>query len=768
MAGLKKGLCLLVIISMLMAFFASSAAVSFTQSTGANLMPANEEKIQASLKARKVIPAKASEKEAQDIVKSYLQKKFDTGASKYPSPKDEPSPKGHARVEAMENTFKGVNGKASDNKAKNVPSAQSLPLKKVAETGKILTLLVEFGVDPGPVAGSLPEPEDLERDYWVPNFDNAHFQQLLFDQTPGANSLANFYLAQSDGLFTIEGGVYGWIKLPYPESYYGADAVTGNDNLNGPAWRIVQDVIAQAEAQGVQIPYKDFDKDGDGYVDSLMVVHAGAGQEAGGGAQGDDAIWSHSWFVNPVQGGIKTNDGTMVGPYTIEPEDGAVGVFAHEYGHQLGLPDLYDTTYIGESSTGFYTLMASGSWLGKPLGSQPANLDIWSKMVLGWTPDLAAVNAGSSGIKDFYIHSDETYATYSKGFRVNLPAHPVTTNINLPFEGSNEYWSSMGDSISTSMTRTVDLTGAANPILRFKTWYNIEYDYDYGFVEVAPAGSTTFTKIPGNITRNVETVPSIDGTSGSTSTGNDVEPVWVDAVFDLSAYKNQIIQLRFHYATDGGVAYEGWAIDNISIDGISGIDSADDFSAWTLDGFRQFAGTETVNKAHYYIGQLVRDFGTNIGLDAAYNFYGDNIDFFNYNTGILLWYRDTAFVDNNVGLHPGQGSLLLVDSHYDPLLSLVTGQPMRTRIQVYDAPFGINPTSPLTLHYNFTEKGKVYTGIQLQVDSKTGVPVFDDSLSYYIGAVPYNSVIIPQYGVQIIIRGISEDGSAARIQVIYN
>jgi immune inhibitor A len=767
MLGLKKVLCLPVILIMLLASFASPAAVSITKNNGANLMPACEEKIQSALKDRKVIPAKASEKEAQDIVKSYLQKKFDTGGSIFPSPKDVPSPKGRARVEAMESTFKGDNGKESDTKAKNIPNAQALPLKNRAEIGKILVLLVEFGADPGPLAGSLPKPADPNRDFWLPNFDNPHYQQMLFDQTPGANSLANYYLAQSDGLFTVEGGVYGWIRLSNPESYYGADAATGNDNLNGPAWRIVKDAIAAGEAQGVQIPYKDFDKDGDGYVDSLMVIHAGAGQEGGGGAQGDDAIWSHSWSVDPVHGGVKTNDGTMVGPYTIEPEDGAVGVFAHEYGHQLGLPDLYDTTYIGEASTGFYTLMSSGSWLGKPLGTQPANLDIWSKMVLGWTPDLTAVNAGSSGIKDFYIHSDETYASYSKGFRVNLPAHPVTTNVNFPFEGLNEYWSDMGDDINTSMTRTVDLTGVTNPALRFKTWYNIEYDYDYGYIEVAPAGSTTFTKIPGNITRDVDGIPSIDGTSGSTSTGNDVEPVWVDAVFDLSAYNNQVIQLRMHYVTDGGVAYQGWAIDNVSIDGISGIDTADDISMWTLNGFRQFAGSETTNKAHYYIGQLVRAFGTNVGLNAAYNYYGDNIDHFKYNTGILLWYRDTAFIDNNVGLHPGQGRLLLVDSQSEPLLSLATGMPMRTRVQIYDAPFAVNPTSPLTLYYNYINKGKVNTGVQLQVDSKAGVSVFDDSKSYYVGAAPYNSVITPQHGVQIIVCGISEDGSAARIQVIY-
>ena len=765
MALFKKAFCLLIVASMILAFPAAPVTASSAANSAAQLMPANEVKLMEALKARKVIPANASDKEARQILNSYLQKKSDTGGTKYPSPKDVPSPKGQAKVKAMEDTFKGVNSQNSDSKTKSVPNAQPLPLKKTTETGRILVLLVEFGTDPGPLAGSLPKPADPNQDYWVPDFNNAHYTQLLFDKTAGANSLANYYLAQSDGLFTVDGGVYGWITLPHPESYYGADASTGEDNLNGPAWRVVQDAINAAEQQGVEIPYSQYDQDGDGYVDSLMVIHAGAGQEAGGGAQGDDAIWSHSWFVDYASGGMKTDDGTMVGPYTIEPEDGAVGVFAHEYGHQLGLPDLYDTTYIGESSTGFYTLMASGSWLGKPLGTQPSNLDIWSKMALGWTPDLVAVSSGSAAAKDFYIHSDETYASFAKGFRVNLPSHAVTININQPYEGQNEYWSTMGDDLSTTMTRTIDLTGAANPILRFKTWYNIEYDYDYGYVEVAPAGSTNFVKLAGNITRDVNGIPSIDGTSGSSSTGNDVTPVWADGVFDLSAYKGQVIQLRFKYLTDGGLAYEGWAIDNISIDGISELDTADNTGSWTMDGFRQFAGSETVSKTHYYIGQLVRNSGTNVGLDTAYNFYGNNIDFFSYNTGVLLWYRNTEFTDNNVGLHPGKGSLLIVDSHPDPLVSLVTGLPMRTRIQVYDAPFGLKATLPLILHYEAIRKGKTVAGIQLQVDSMAGVPVFDDSKSYYDVTAPYNSVITPQYGVKIIIRGISDDGSAARIQV---
>ena len=108
--------------------------------------------------------------------------------------------------------------------------------------------------------------------------------------------------------------------------------------------------------------FDQYDKNGDGnknepdgVIDHLMVIHAGVGQEAGGGKLGNDAIWSHRSKVGQNHMQLKVQNakvpywgGKMAAfDYTIEPEDGAVGVFAHEFGHDLGLPDEYDTKYSG-------------------------------------------------------------------------------------------------------------------------------------------------------------------------------------------------------------------------------------------------------------------------------------------------------------------------------------------------------------------------------------------------------------------------------------
>ena len=108
----------------------------------------------------------------------------------------------------------------------------------------------------------------------------------------------------------------------------------------------------------------DFDGDGDfnepdGYIDHFQIVHAGGDQADGDPIQGEDAIWSHRWYAfqndaaRPARratsdGGTQIGDtGIWVGDYTIQPENGGLSVFAHEYGHDLGLPDHYDTSAGG-------------------------------------------------------------------------------------------------------------------------------------------------------------------------------------------------------------------------------------------------------------------------------------------------------------------------------------------------------------------------------------------------------------------------------------
>jgi immune inhibitor A len=238
---------------------------------------------------------------------------------------------------------------------------------------RILTVLVEFaGTDnvgettySGPLHNQIPEPDAGDDfTYWIPDFSAAHYREMLFGTAPGARSMSTYFLQQSGGTYTVGGDIYGWVEIPHSEAYHGAA---------GGA-RMPELVRNAVQALGDTVPWAHHDPDHDGLVDHIQFVHAGA-EIAGGWT-----IWAHSSTLDPV---VPTGaGGVSVGQYTIEPENGTIGVFCHEFAHDLGLPDLYDTTNGGEASTGYWTLMSSGSWVGakgEAPGTAPPSLSPWER-----------------------------------------------------------------------------------------------------------------------------------------------------------------------------------------------------------------------------------------------------------------------------------------------------------------------------------------------------------------------------------------------------
>jgi immune inhibitor A len=198
------------------------------------------------------------------------------------------------------------------------------------------------------------------------------------------NRMAKYYESQSSNRYSVAGDVSAWVKVPFNEARYGRNFCGGIVCSN--TWFLISDALAfwvqgqkrqgKSDAQiadylktfDVQDRY-DADGDGDfaepdGFIDHFQIVHAGGDEAAGDPTYGTDAIWSHRWYaavdpsgpngfpgVNAGEGGTSGDQtipdnptGVWVGDYTIQPENGGLGVFAHEFGHDLGLPDLYDTS----------------------------------------------------------------------------------------------------------------------------------------------------------------------------------------------------------------------------------------------------------------------------------------------------------------------------------------------------------------------------------------------------------------------------------------
>lgn len=710
------------------------------------------------------------------------------------------------RKEALDQV---ISGKAT---VKNRGGSQVVELKsrkgdsKYVELGrektdKIFTILVEFGdqVDPryggtaGPLHNQIAQPDRSQNNStaWQADYNQAHFQDLYFGTGKKTESLKKYYEKQSSGRYSVEGEVTDWVKVPYNEARYGSNKCDP-DNC---AWYAVQDGVnawvAEREAAGDtaaeiaaelaefdQWDRYDFDGDGnfnepDGYIDHFQIVHAGEDESAGGGAQGEDAIWAHRWYAFGTDagstgpsgnklGGTQIGDtGIWVGDYTIQPENGGLGVFAHEYGHDLGLPDEYDTSGGGENSTGFWTLMSSGSWLGTgkdSIGDLPGDMNAWDKLQLGWLDyDTATAGKRSShklGVAEYNTKNPQALV-------VQLPRKAVTTPVVTPAQGATQWWSGSGNDLRNTLTRAVDLTGKSSAALTLDAWWDAEKDYDYAYAEVSTDGSN-WTPIDGTLADGTA-IPR-DGSGKPALTGT-VE-AYQKLTFPLNAYAGQKIQLRFRYQTDGGVAQKGFAADEITVtaDGATlfsdNAETAD--AAWTANGFSRIGASITDDYAQYYIAENRQYVSYDKVLKVGPYNYGfsttrpDWVEHYAYQNGLLIWKWDTSQADDNTSQHPGEGLILPVDSH-PTALKWSDGTLMRNRIQAYDSTFSWYPTDGITLH-----KADVATKIK----AKPGVPVFDDGMSnYYDASNPLAGVNITDTDTRIKIVKEPLDGSTITLQV---
>jgi immune inhibitor A len=203
----------------------------------------------------------------------------------------------------------------------------------------------------------------------------SHYDRLLFDPAnPG--SMHSFYKDLSDNNLSLTGVVTGWIRASQPYSYYANQRSGMGMSFPQNTPGLLQEVLQKYISTGGSLA--NFDRNGDGYVDGLFLVHAGVGAETDPDKVTRLAkIWSHKWTLPSTF----SNNGVKAYAYFTAPEDGLLGVFSHEFGHFLGLPDLYDTSYRSQG-IGDWCLMAGGSWNGG--GNTPARMSAWCLSTLGW------------------------------------------------------------------------------------------------------------------------------------------------------------------------------------------------------------------------------------------------------------------------------------------------------------------------------------------------------------------------------------------------
>ncbi|CCG01273.1 immune inhibitor A domain-containing protein [Blastococcus saxobsidens] len=702
------------------------------------------------------------------------------------------------RAAALEKVLRGEATPQGENKVVQVAKGQYVELAQ-EDSDAIWTILGEFADLPH---NSIPEPDRAvdNSTIWAEDFSQPYFAELLYSTEAGVNSVANFYEELSSGRYTVTGEVEDWVQVPGTGASYGdndlGDAVTWtfvNDTMN--TWYAGQldsgKTVAQIDEYLSQFDVwdrYDHDDDGDfdeadGYIDHFQAVHSGMGEEVGGGVLGDDAIWSHRWYnqTTGIGEGGPTIDGHTVpfggarvgqskywvGDYTVEPENGGVGVFAHEFAHDLGLPDLYDTSGNSggaENSTAFWTLMSSGSYgnSGQPadgIGTKPIHMGAWEKLQLGWL-NYELVQPGaklSTKLGPSTANTKQAQAVIAL-----LPDREVTTTVGAPHEGTDFWYSGSGDGLDHAMLAPLPAGGTT---LTAQVAYEIEPDWDYAYAVYSTDGGKTVTSLQTN--RSTSTDPNGQNFGHGITGGTGGE--WVDLTVDVSQVPAGA-QIGFRYWTDGAVAEPGLQVDAVEIGDTP-------ITAWTLNGFEQTTGTTTEDFFNAYLLE-----------NRAYTAYDDSLrtgpynfgnptqpgwaEHFPYQDGLLISYWNSQYGDNNVGAHPGAGLILPVDAHpgllYEPTddegTDRTDGESWRPRVQSYDSTFGRQATDRFTLH-------DPDTGVAGTVGGLPAVPTFDDTLDWWVapGEQPdangWTGVDVPKTGTRITVVSTSAHDTFMQVRI---
>lgn len=593
--------------------------------------------------------------------------------------------------------------------------------------------------------------------------NRAFLQELLFAEDltlPRERTLTHYFHHQSRGRYLVTGTVLAPVIVPQPSDYYGkpiqnSDGQWRNDSRSE---ELVEDVLQLAVDSNPDFPWQEFDvwdpqdydgdgehAEADGYIDHFVLMFAGKGQSSCQGlfnlnqkftinAPEDlfegltlpeqecaQRIWPHrasmtrnngsgpevEGFINR-RGGVPLREDLWIYDYNMQSEYTDISTFIHEFGHSIGLPDIYAAQT--NNSTGSWEAMSSTA---SPL---PQELSSWSRMMLGWlkpcfiTPRLA----GGSKVQSVYLKTMNDWNPQTgessescDAAMVILP--PKIRELRMgplsPEQGQQVAYTGQGNDMNHFLSRRFDLRGEdiTNPVLEFDVWFKIEADWDYLYIEASTDGENYRRLLPSDKSGADDTdsimpsqrghdgfgtLPGFTGKSGDRDGDGKVESAagcdpnmlralaedrigetavdpcdrseWVHAEFDLSQYLGTDLEIRFHYFADAAAVEDGALIDNVEIKALGFLDDFERaaFQQWQVDGFSLSGGSHDIYVPHYYLLEY-RDpnmrFGNVVNYDNSliepgFSMYKNNETgamealSFQYRPGVLMWYYNGSYL----------------------------------------------------------------------------------------------------------------------------
>lgn len=367
-----------------------------------------------------------------------------------------------------------------------------------------------------------------------------YFTEMLnkqgFNTYKGTGSARDWFVDNSNGQFTPDFDVFGPVTLTQNVKYYGQNSGAYDEDI-----RPHQMVIDACKALDSQINYKDYDRDGDGYVDNVYVFYAGYGEADTEGQE--NTIWPHSWEISSANapndytsGTPLTLDGVKIDRYACSNEtmgivgtnasgtayvygnrpDG-IGTFVHEFSHVMGLPDLYPTTNDYDSYKDYpfspeeFSVMDYGPYNND--GLTPPNYSAYERYAFDWltpeemTPGTKSLETIGTSNKAFIVKTDKEQEFFLfenrqlTGWDKYLPGHGMLV-WHVDFDTQVFYDNEVNN---TKNHQYVDLVEADN-ILDYPTGEDYWGYYDW------PESTRTGDPFPGakNVTAfGAKTTPAL-------------------------------------------------------------------------------------------------------------------------------------------------------------------------------------------------------------------------------------------------------------------
>lgn len=257
-------------------------------------------------------------------------------------------------------------------------------------------------------------PTDGERPVLVVlvNFTNCKFS---FDANPQAEmsamlneegysrhmctgSARDYFMTSSRGVYRPRFDVYGPVELNGAIASYGA-------NSNGQDTAPDKLVAEALEKLDPTVDFAQYDTNGDGIVDNVYVFYAGYGENEFSRTQ-PDLIWPHAFNLHytmemPEHDGVKFDHYAMSNELTADQLEGektvaGIGTFCHEFGHVLGLPDIYSANYTADCTPGEFTIMDHGSY--NNVGRTPPTYSAYERFALEWQKPIDLTGAEQIGM----------------------------------------------------------------------------------------------------------------------------------------------------------------------------------------------------------------------------------------------------------------------------------------------------------------------------------------------------------------------------------